>query len=258
MTPLHWAVVKGNSNCIRQIVLAGADILARTIEGKTPQDMAIELKSTFAWNRGLSEAGFNNNGTKRTLPLGTGIKMKTFMFILTIISFGLAFQTLSSLPYYSSILIVLAQAYAAHHVITNTILDAKHQNPARPSEIITQSPYFSTIIVASFFWVGFAWIARVLPRQLTVPLFFFFFFFLEEALTNTLPRFVFFFEMLYSHRHPGPIITQLVLHPLQSDLRLQLRPLHHAGSRPHPTASESSGPQNCRSSLSLCQKEKKK
>ncbi|PLW44007.1 hypothetical protein PCANC_08588 [Puccinia coronata f. sp. avenae] len=164
MTPLHWAVVKGNSNCIRQIVLAGADILARTIEGKTPQDMAIELKSTFAWNRGLSEAGFNNNGTKRTLPLGTGIKMKTFMFILTIISFGLAFQTLSSLPYYSSILIVLAQAYAAHHVITNTILDAKHQNPARPSEIITQSPYFSTIIVASFFWVGFAWIARVLPH----------------------------------------------------------------------------------------------
>lgn len=164
MTPLHWAVVKGNSNCIRQLVLAGADILARTIEGKTPQEMAVELKSTFAWNRGLAEAGMNPNGTKRVLPLGTGLRMKSFMFLFTILCFGLVFQTLSSLPYYSSILLVLAQAYGAHHVITNTILDAKHRSPGRPSEIITQSPYFSTIIVASFFWVGWAWMARVLPR----------------------------------------------------------------------------------------------
>jgi len=169
MTPLHWAVVKGNSNCIRQIVLAGADILARTIEGKTPQDMAVELKSTFAWNRGLSEAGMNPNGTKRVLPLGTGLRMKSFMFLFTILCFGLAFQTLSSLPYYSSILLVLAQAYGAHHVITNTILDAKHRSPGRPSEIITQSPYFSTIIVASFFWVGGAWMARVLPHTQDRP-----------------------------------------------------------------------------------------
>ena len=164
MTPLHWAVVKGNSNCIRQIVLAGADVLARTIEGKTPQEMAIELKSTFAWNRALSEAGMNPNGTKRVLPLGNGLRMHSIMFLFTILCFGLAFQTLSSLPYYSSIIISLAQAYGAHHIITNTILDANHRSPGRPSEIITQSPYFSTIIVASFFWVGYAWIAHVLPH----------------------------------------------------------------------------------------------
>ncbi|KAA1081644.1 palmitoyltransferase akr1 [Puccinia graminis f. sp. tritici] len=169
MTPLHWAVVKGNSTCIRQIVLAGADVLARTIEGKTPQEMAVELKSTFAWSRGLSEAGMNSNGTKRILPLGNGLKMKTIMFLFTIICFGLAFQTLSSLPYYSSIIISLAQAYGAHHIISNTILDANHRSPGRPSEIITSSPYFSTIIVASFFWVGYAWIAHLLPHTQDHP-----------------------------------------------------------------------------------------
>ncbi|KAH9451296.1 hypothetical protein Pst134EB_018780 [Puccinia striiformis f. sp. tritici] len=164
MTPLHWAVVKGNLNCIRQIVAAGADVLARTIEGKTPQEMAIELKSSFAWYRALSEAGLNSDGTPRILPLGNGLKMKSCMFIFTIMSFGLGFITLSSLPFYSSILISLAQAYGTHHIITTTFLDAKNLSPSRPSEIITRSPYFSTIIVASFFWVGYAWIVHVFPH----------------------------------------------------------------------------------------------
>ncbi|KAI9615946.1 hypothetical protein H4Q26_011198, partial [Puccinia striiformis f. sp. tritici PST-130] len=156
MTPLHWAVVKGNLNCIRQIVAAGADVLARTIEGKTPQEMAIELKSSFAWYRALSEAGLNSDGTPRILPLGNGLKMKSCMFIFTIMSFGLGFITLSSLPFYSSILISLAQAYGTHHIITTTFLDAKNLSPSRPSEIITRIHVFphtqdhSTLNYSSF------------------------------------------------------------------------------------------------------------
>ncbi|MBW0475374.1 hypothetical protein O181_015089 [Austropuccinia psidii MF-1] len=164
MTPLHWAVVKGNANCIKQLVIAGANLMARTIDGKTPQDVAQELKSTAAWCRGLGEAGFDSNGMRAKLILGDGRLMKTSIFLITTILLGIAFQTFSSLPYYTAIFLVAAQAYGTHHLITITILNAKARSGGSPSDLITMSPYFASIIVASFFWVTHAWFTKVLPH----------------------------------------------------------------------------------------------
>ncbi|KDQ17060.1 hypothetical protein BOTBODRAFT_88194, partial [Botryobasidium botryosum FD-172 SS1] len=43
LTPLHWAVVRGNSIIIRKLIEAGANPSARDDVGKTPRDMAVEL-----------------------------------------------------------------------------------------------------------------------------------------------------------------------------------------------------------------------
>lgn len=57
MTPLHWAAVKGSKMCIQHLVEAGADIHSREAQGKTPRDMAEELKGLIPWDKGLEDGG---------------------------------------------------------------------------------------------------------------------------------------------------------------------------------------------------------
>jgi hypothetical protein len=57
LTPLHWAVVKGNKVSLRRLIEAGADLDAKDDAGKTSRDMARELKSEPAFERALEEAG---------------------------------------------------------------------------------------------------------------------------------------------------------------------------------------------------------
>lgn len=57
LTPLHWAVVKGNKVSLRRLIEAGADLDAKDDAGKTSRDMARELKSDAAFQRALEEAG---------------------------------------------------------------------------------------------------------------------------------------------------------------------------------------------------------
>jgi hypothetical protein len=47
MTPLHWAAVKGSKACIKHLIEAGADLNAKEGQGKTPRDMAEELKGVY-------------------------------------------------------------------------------------------------------------------------------------------------------------------------------------------------------------------
>ncbi|CAG8548363.1 5068_t:CDS:2, partial [Racocetra fulgida] len=44
-TPLHWAMIKGNPLCLRKLIEAGADINAKEENGKTPSDIAREMKA---------------------------------------------------------------------------------------------------------------------------------------------------------------------------------------------------------------------
>jgi len=62
LTPLHWAVVKGNKVCIRRLIEAGAELDAKDEQGKTARDMAEELKSLGAWKKGLEESGREEDG----------------------------------------------------------------------------------------------------------------------------------------------------------------------------------------------------
>lgn len=65
MTPLHWAAVKGSKPAIRYLVEAGADLEAKEEQGKTPRDMAEELKSIAPFEKGLEEAGWTGDGRKK-------------------------------------------------------------------------------------------------------------------------------------------------------------------------------------------------
>ncbi len=69
LSPLHWAVVRGNRVAIRRLIEKGADLNAKDGEGRTPRDMAVELKSLGAWKRALEEGGMNEHGVKRGKPL---------------------------------------------------------------------------------------------------------------------------------------------------------------------------------------------
>lgn len=62
MTALHWAAVKGSSPCIHHLIQAGADLWVKEAAGKTPRDMAEELKGLIPFERGLEEAGYSSSG----------------------------------------------------------------------------------------------------------------------------------------------------------------------------------------------------
>lgn len=64
MTPLHWAAVKGSKVCVSHLIEAGAEIDAKEESGKTPRDMADELKGLVPFNKGMEAAGFGANGQK--------------------------------------------------------------------------------------------------------------------------------------------------------------------------------------------------
>ena len=134
LTPLHWAVVRGNRVAIRRLVEKGADLMAKDGEGRTPRDMAIELKSLGAWKRALEEGGVDEYGIKKgkplsdvsrlTYPSGGNCTLRCFpqrntkfvIFVLPTIFFYLMFMTLTLLPWYTGILLALAEFFGMHHV----------------------------------------------------------------------------------------------------------------------------------------------
>ncbi len=70
LTPLHWAAVKGSRACIKRLVEAGADLYAKEEGGKTPRDMAVELKALEPWVAGLKDAGMDEEGRRKVRALG--------------------------------------------------------------------------------------------------------------------------------------------------------------------------------------------
>ena len=65
MTPLHWAAVKGSKASIKHLIEAGADLDAKEDQGKTPRDMAEELKGLAPFVKGMEEAGYTSLGAQR-------------------------------------------------------------------------------------------------------------------------------------------------------------------------------------------------
>jgi hypothetical protein len=158
LTPLHWAAVKGNSACIKKIVQAGVDMTAKEKLGKTAKDMATELKSIAAFNRGLVDAGYDEDGRKQ---LGKLSARNTILAIFAIptITFFLVLNTLALFPWWSGVLLAAAEFFAMHHIVSKILLDI--QGPHH-SDRLTKSPYLCSIIVASIIWVTYVWLTRFL------------------------------------------------------------------------------------------------
>ncbi|THH04053.1 hypothetical protein EW145_g5805 [Phellinidium pouzarii] len=156
LTPLHWAVVKGNRNCIRKLVEKGADINAKTLEGKTPRDMAVELKSLGAWKRALEEGGMLEDGTRKQKLLSER-HTKLAIFLMPSLFFYLIFMTLKIMPWYTGIVLAMAEFFAMHHIVTRVLLDRSNYTDG-----VIQSPYYAGIIFGSMVWIAYCWITRLL------------------------------------------------------------------------------------------------
>lgn len=133
LTPLHWAIVRGNRVCIRRLIENGADMNAKDGEGRTARDMAVELKSLGAWKRALEEGGMNEDGIKKLKPLSDVSCMlaifiyfpqpchrkrntKIAIFLLPTLFFYVIFMTLTLLPWYTGIILAMAEFFGMHHV----------------------------------------------------------------------------------------------------------------------------------------------
>jgi palmitoyltransferase len=158
LTPLHWAVVRGNKVCILKLFEKGAEIHAKDNEGRTARDMAVELKSLGAWKRALEEGGFTEDGSKRKKPLSER-NTKLAVFFMPTIFLYLMFTTLTVLPWYTGMILAMAEFFGMHHIVTRVLL-----NRPTYTESITASPYFSGIIFGSMVWVAFAWVTRLLQQ----------------------------------------------------------------------------------------------
>ncbi|TBU59994.1 DHHC palmitoyltransferase-domain-containing protein [Dichomitus squalens] len=158
LTPLHWAVVRGNRMCIRRLVEAGSDVHAKDNEGRTARDMAQELKSLGAWKRALEEGGFTEDGVPKRKPLSDR-NTKIIIFTMPTLFLFLMFTTLTILPWYTGIILAMALFFGMHHIVTRVLLDKSNY-----TDSVTQSPYFAGIITASMIWVAYAWVTRLMNQ----------------------------------------------------------------------------------------------
>ncbi|KDN46635.1 ankyrin [Tilletiaria anomala UBC 951] len=169
LSPMHWAVVKGNRLCIRQLAVAGADMSMKQNEGKTPREMAIELKSLPSLEKALADAGYCADGSKRRGPLNPR-NTKVAILLLPFFFLGLIFWTFSILPWYTGLLLAMAEFFCMHHIITRVLLDPQE------AEFMQKSPYFLAIVSDSIAWVGIEWgvkLVRGTPGLAIWNLFFF-------------------------------------------------------------------------------------
>ncbi|CAG8476478.1 8423_t:CDS:2 [Diversispora eburnea] len=161
-TPLHWAVIKGHPLCIRKLIESGSDINAKEDNGKTPADIAQEMKSDKVWERSLSEAGRKNDG-KRKLYL---FEKKTAFAIIYLIPFFTLFAGLQTLSHYSWLIglpLAVAEFFAFHMLIMKVLIRAKLP------DALMRTPYFTSLFQASAFWVGVTWIYKILLAVLADP-----------------------------------------------------------------------------------------
>ncbi|KAF9529899.1 DHHC palmitoyltransferase-domain-containing protein [Crepidotus variabilis] len=66
------------------------------------------------------------------------------------------FMTMTLLPWYTGILLALAEFFGMHHIVTRVLL-----NKATYTDSVNQTPYFAGIICGSMIWVLFCWISRL-------------------------------------------------------------------------------------------------
>lgn len=169
LTPLHWSAVKGNSGCIKRILEAGGEstLLVKDNNGKTPKDMAVELKSFAAFKRGLLEAGYDEAGNKLRNKFSE-FWTRRLIFLIPSVGMGVVLMTLSGLNWWSGALVGTAECFLMHHLVAKVLLGI---NGPETQERLPKSPYLCSIIAASIFWVLYVWLTRFVSGTFNPPSF---------------------------------------------------------------------------------------
>ncbi|KAL1920636.1 uncharacterized protein VTP21DRAFT_1013 [Calcarisporiella thermophila] len=155
-TALHWAVVKGTLGVIRRLLEAGSDVTMRDANGKTPADLAIEMKRTKVWERSLKETG-RDVKTAKIAPVYLSKRVSnTITYFLPFFLLFVMFQTLSSLPWYIGLPVMIFEYIGCYFFIIRFLA---HGHGALA---VMKSPWLSAIFQASAFWTGVTWIWKIL------------------------------------------------------------------------------------------------
>ncbi|MCJ1310562.1 Palmitoyltransferase zdhhc17 [Agyrium rufum] len=167
-TALHWAIVKGSQLCMLRLVEYGSDRFAVTSDNKTPAVIAEEMKSASAWQRVLSESGYDEAGNTLVPPFPFGPTWKLpatlnraffcFPFAVVFVEIWIA----SHMAIYFSIPMMALVAYLLQFGMQKILVwgpsDMKH---------LYKTPYLAGIFASTLFWVGALWLFRILPNTLT-------------------------------------------------------------------------------------------
>ena len=148
------------------MVEAGADVWAKNGEGQTPLELAKQLNSVTAWNRAMAQLGRENDGRLRGRPLNER-HTRMAIYGLPFPMLGLVFKTYETLPWYTGLPLAFAIAFAMHHVVVRVLLDTKSSAASGLSSPVQSSPYLFGIVSSSIFWVGYAWLTRLVARAFT-------------------------------------------------------------------------------------------
>ncbi|KAF2475727.1 uncharacterized protein BDR25DRAFT_322214 [Lindgomyces ingoldianus] len=169
-TALHWALVKGSQGSIQKLIEYGADRFAKNNDGKTPATTAEEMNTTGQWQRALSEAGYNKDGTPKDFPI-PGIKdtrwfISRFIFFWPFLLILLSIFILSYYPIYIAVPIALVLAYGLQWIAQKLLRWA-------PSNMksMHHTPFLAGIFAGTLFWVGVRWLTTVLPWTLRTNFF---------------------------------------------------------------------------------------
>lgn len=154
LNALHWAVVRGNKHCIKRLVQEGIEINHKQLNGKTPRDMATELKLLSSFEDGLSLAGRDPDSALPRQPwLPVSFHSKA-IFIVPHIYIGLILLIFSRAPIVLSLPLSTIILYSSQKLVSS--LQDEGQS-------IHQTPYLSGIFAGSAFWTTLHWLWSVMP-----------------------------------------------------------------------------------------------
>ncbi|KAI8058531.1 hypothetical protein BDF22DRAFT_666395 [Syncephalis plumigaleata] len=156
-TPLHWSVSKGHDDVTARLLKAGADVTAREEKGRTPADMARELKVEGTWLRALKHSGVAKDG--RDPIISESIAMKLAYFLPFPMLF-LIIQTIATFPWYIGSTLALVEFLAFHLSVIRWLLPRRQVSSNH--DAMMKAPYFSAIFQSTAFWVGVTWLSRIL------------------------------------------------------------------------------------------------
>ena len=164
-TALHWSLVKGSQGCVQKLLEFGADRFATTKDGKTPAQCAEEMNTVPVWQRSLSGAGFNPNGTPKPasylsyIASDKSLALSRFFFFYPFLILYICLNTVTVFPVYFGLPAAALMFFALQWIGQQLLSTAADPHMTH----MHHTPFLAGIFAGSLFWAGIDWIFRILP-----------------------------------------------------------------------------------------------